>query len=391
MFLILLLIASLSFGMGIDEVLEKALEKSPLIKVIEEEVKVFEGMRISARAFPNPETRLESGFLTTTKDGKPEGKPLYLLEFNQPIPFWGVREKSEKVVLKEKESFENLVEARKREIIAQVYRDFYKSLYLKEIAKIWEENYKTAKEVEEFVRKSYELGEVTLLELLRAKREKQLAYIQYKVALSKYEASLKELSRLVGVQINDVEGNLRNYPSLKDINIEELPTVKSIRKKIESFERRIELEKSLAKPQVSVGFVVEESKGDYYGLRVSLTLKLPLFYRRQGEILQNSVLKSVFKKRLAAELLRIENRIHSIKIRLETLEKELKRLEDKVIPDAKEELSLAIKSYTNRVITLLELSDVRRRYYELLMTRAELLLNIHETYSEFIEIGGWKW
>ncbi len=390
MLILLLLISSLSFGIGIEEAMRTALEKSPQIKALEEEVKVFEGRERSAVAFPNPEVRIESGFLTNDRDGKPKGRALYLIEFNQPIPLWNVRGKSRNVVLKERESFENAVEARKREILAEVYRSFYTSLYLKEVADIWKENYDTAKEVEEFVKKAYDLGEVTLLELLRARREKDLARVRYSVALSNYRASLRELSRLIGVEVKDVEGELRSYPSLENLDLESLPTVLSIKRNIESVERRIELERALARPQLSAGFVVEDADGDYYGFRGSITLDLPLFYRRQGEILQNVALKRALKRQLEAELLRVRNRLESVRIRIETLEEELRKLEEEVIPRAREELALAIKSYTTRVITLLELSDVRRRYYELLIDRADLILSIHETYSEFIEIGGWK-
>ena len=390
MLLLLLLISSLSFGIGIEEAMRTALERNPQIKALEEEVGVFEGMERSALAFPNPEIRIESGFLTNDRDWRPKGRALYLIEFNQPIPLWNVRGKSRSVVLKEKESFQQAVEARKREILAEVYRSFYRSLYLKEVASVWEENFRTAEEVESFVKKAYELGEVTELELLRAKREKDLARVQYKVALSRYRASLRELSRLVGTEVDEVEGDLRSYPSLGEVEMESLPSVRSIRKRIERVDRQIELERALARPQLSAGFVVEDSEGEYYGLRGALTLEAPLFYRRQGEILQNLALRRALRKQLEAELLRIRTRLESVRIRIETLERELRKLEEEVIPRAREELALAIKSYTTRVITLLELSDVRRRYYELLINRADLILSIHETYAEFIEIGGWK-
>ena len=390
MFLLLLLISSLSFGIGIEEAMRTVLERSPQIKALEEEIRVFEGMERSAVAFPNPEVRVESGFLTNDRDWRPKGRTLYLIEFNQPIPLWNVRGKSRSVVLKEKESFQEAVESRKREILAEAYRSFYRSLYLREIANIWKENFQTAKEVEDFVKKAYDLGEVTELELLRAKREKDLARVQYRVALSRYRASLKELSRLLGVEVEEVEGDLRSYPSLEEVDIENLPSIQSIRRRIESVDRQIELEKALARPQLSAGFVVEDSEGEYYGLRGAITLELPLFYRRQGEILQNLALKRVLRKQLEAELLRVRTRLESVRIRMDTLERELRKLEEEVIPRAREELALAIRSYTNRVITLLELSDVRRRYYELLINRADLILSIHETYAEFIEVGGWK-
>jgi len=390
MFVVLLLIVSLSFGVNIEEAIRIALKNNPEIKALKEEMKVFEGKERSATAFPNPELRFESGFITNTKDGKPKGNTLYLLEFNQPIPIWGVREKASKVVQKEKEAFYYFLESQKRRIIAQVYRSFYKSLFLKETARIWKENYETAKEVEEFVEKAYKLGDATELELLRAKRERSIAELKLKVSLAEYEASLKDLSRLLGRKVEDVEGDLSKDFALEVINVEKLPTIVYIKKRIEAIENQIKLEKALAKPKLTAGFVLEESESNYHGLRGSFTLKLPLFYRRQGEILQNIAIKEALRRRLEAELLKVKNKIEAVRIKLETFKRELKKLEEEVIPRAEEELALAIKSYKLKVITLLELSDVRRKYYELLISRAELLFNIHKTYSEFIEIGGWK-
>ena len=390
MFLLVLLLAAVCYGETIDEVIGIALKESPRIKAIEKELDVYKGLEISASAFPNPEARLESGFVTNDRDGKPKGRIFNTLEFDQPLPLWGIREKGRRVVRKEREAFQNIVEARKREVIAEIYRKFYESLFRKEVVKVWEENLKTAEEVEEFVRKAYELGEVTPLELLRAQREKDLARIQLEIAKAKFSASLKELSALVGREIKDVEGELSAVAKPETIKTEDVPTVQALRKRVQALEEGIRLEKALAKPTVGVGFVIEDSEEGYYGLRGSLMVGLPIFYRRQGEILQKVVQKEVVRQRISAERLLIENKIKSINLRLGVILGQLEKLEKEVLPRAKEELELAIKSYRLRVITLLELSDVRRRYYELLLNRAELLRDAHSIYSEFVAIGGWR-
>lgn len=390
MFVLLLLLAGLSFGLSIEEAMRTALERSPVLKAMEERLRIFEGMERSALAFPNPDIGFESGFLTTDKRGKPSGRAVYLLEYSQPIPLWGVREKSRKVVAEEKESFRKAFEARRREILAEVYRSFFTALMRKEIVEVWRESVRTAEEVEAFVKKAYELGEVTELELFRARRESGMARVQLKIAESLYEASLKELSGLLNTEVDAVEGKLGDVPPLRETDLEEAPTVLALKKRIEAVGRLIDLEKALAKPTLSAGFVIEDSEEGYYGLRLSLSTTFPVFYRRQGEILQGIARREALSRELEAELLRLRTKLSSIKVRMETLKKEIERLDGEIIPRAKEELDLAIRSYRLRVITLLELSDVRRRYYELLVSRAELLGNLHGIYAEFIEIGGWR-
>ncbi len=390
MFILVLFMFGLSFGIGIEEAMKTALENSPEIKALEEELKVFDGMELSAGAFPNPEVRLESGFITNDKDGKPKGKAFNLMEFDQPIPLWGVRSKGRAVISEEREAFKDFAEAKKREILARVYRSFYRALTNREILRIQRENLKIAQEVEEFVKKAYNLGEVTELELLRAQREKNFALLQVNIASSEYEASLKELSALLAKEVNEVEGALDTQLYVREVDIDTLPSVLNLKKRIEAFRKRIELEKALAKPSVKLGFVVEDSEEGYYGLRGSLSFDIPVFYRRQGEILQHLYRKQTLMKRLQAEINRLTGQLASAKIRLRTLQDELRRLENIVIPSAQEELELALKSYRLRVISLLELSDVRRRYYELLVNRAQLLMSMHEVYAELVEIGGWR-
>ncbi len=389
MFFILLLFTTFSFGIGLEEAMQTALEKNPSVKAMEEEVKSFEGLFISAGAFPNPEVRLESGFITNDKNGRPEGRFLYLLEFNQPIPMWGTRSIGREVVRKERESFESAVEFRKRRLLAQVYRAFYRALWSKELLKIRKDSLRTAKAVEEFVRKAYSLGEVTELELLRAERERGIEEVQLEVARSRYRAELKVLSGLLNTDVDEVEGNLFRVPNLRDVSYEELPEVKALSKKAQAFEERIRLERARAKPSLGAGFVVEDADG-YYGLRGSLTLELPAFYRRQGEIIRYSALKRAVLSRKEARVVMLRRRIEALKLQMETLDRELKRIDNRLLPQARKELELALRSYRLGAITLLELSDVRRRYYELLIKRAELSFKMHEVYSQFIEIGGWR-
>ncbi|HHJ63740.1 MAG TPA: hypothetical protein ENJ61_02430, partial [Aquifex aeolicus] len=64
MFVLLLLLAGLSFGLSIEEAMRTALERSPVLKAMEERLRIFEGMERSALAFPNPDIGFESGFLT---------------------------------------------------------------------------------------------------------------------------------------------------------------------------------------------------------------------------------------------------------------------------------------------------------------------------------------
>ncbi len=390
MILALLFLISFGFGITLEEAINTALEKNPQIKALERRIEAFKGREISSYAFPNPEVRIESGFVTNDKDGEPKGRALFLFEFMQPIPLWGVRDKARKVVIKEKEAFEFMKEAEVRKIVGDVYEAFFEALYRKEVVSIRERELQRAKAVREFVEKTYRLGETTPLELLRSKREESIARLNLEVAKARYSASLKRLSAVVSENIESVEGDIASLLDIPFPQVESLPQIVALERQKEAILRRIFLEKSLAKPQASAGFVVEDSEEGYYGMRLALGFSFPIFYRRQGEILELQSLKEAIEEEVKARKIALENNLLALRVRIETLKEEIKKLEKEVIPRAEEELALAEKSYKLRAITLLELSDVRRRYFDLLLERSNLLLDLHRAYADLIRLGGWK-
>jgi len=389
MFLVFILLLGISFGsMGIEEALKEALKNNLELKALEKKLKAFEGRELKAIAFPNPELNFESGFITTTDSRGAKGKAVYIAEYFQPIPLWGVREKKREVVLKEKEAFFHYYEQRKKELMGKVYAEFFRSLHRKEILEIKKEELRIAKELEDFVRKSYEMGTVTPLEVLRAERERKVIEMELKIAQKEYRASLKELSVLIGKDVEEVDGDFFKVGELKIFSPEISPLVESLKSKREALERGIALEKALAKPSLGLGLMLEDSEEGYYGIRVVASSEIPLFYRRKGEILEKTFLKESVGLLMEYEKRRIRESLKALQLRYEAIREELEKLEREIIPRAEEELKLAIKSYRLGTITLFELSDIRRRYYELESKRRDLMLELHLIYSRYLSLGG---
>ncbi len=385
-----LIASATAMAIELEEAMKVGLEKNLRLQSMEREMGVFEGLKKSATAFPNPEITFESGFITTTRSASPKGRLLNLLELSQPLPLWGVRKKGREVIDLEEQAFSSELDTFRQELLGSIYRGFYESLYRKEVLRIWKEALRTADELKKFIERAYQLGETTQLEVLRISRERNLIEIKLRIAKAEYESSLRELSTLLNSDVRDVEGNLKDIKKDLSVEIGNLPQVISLKKRIKALDNRIELERALAKPVVRTGVIIEDSEAGYYGFRAVLSADIPAFYRRQGEILQSLSRKEAITKELEAVKLEIGNKLKAIKLRYEALLKEIERLDRELIPIAEEELNLALRSYRLRAITLLELSDVRNRYYELLLSRAELLRDLHRTYSEFIAIGGWR-
>jgi len=384
--LVLLLVSNL-YGLTLEEALKKAKEQNLGLKALKEELKSFEGKKVSAKALENPEFAFESGFFSTTRGSGAEGRFIYLTELSQPLPLWGVRGKRLKVVEEEEKAFREVYASSEKEVLAKVYETFHEALYRMELLKITQEELKLSKELEEFVKKSYQLGTATLLDYLRAKRERSLLLTELSLARKEYEGALRELSLLLSEEVKSVEGSLEKVEGIKAFSPEESPLVKVWNYRERALKKAIELEKALAKPSVRMGLLVEDA-GAYYGFRLTLSSDLPLLYRRKGEILEKSFLVKSVKAKREEALLKVKERLALLEEKERVLREELRRFEEELIPQAKEELEVALKSYRLGTVSFFELTDVRRRFFELLRKKAELLLLLHRLKAQYVSLGG---
>ncbi|NPA32155.1 MAG: TolC family protein [Aquificae bacterium] len=387
MVLVLLVFLGFVFGISFEEALS-LFEGSEAMKAIEEKKRALEGRVISARALRNPEFRFESGFFSTTEGG-PEGRLLYIGEITQEIPLWGVREKREKVARSEVRALVWELEGLRNGLLSDFYRAFYGALLAKEVLQIARRELKTAEGIRDFVRKAYEMGQRTELELMRAVRLYEGARLEVSRALGRYRSALRELSYYVGREVKEVEGNLYEVPEFRLPRPEETPPVLALSERVRYYTNSASLHKALALPLPRTGLMAEDA-GGYYGFRWTLSFELPLFYRNRGEILESLRMREATELELSSQKRRVSSLLSSISEREKVLRESIRRLEEVLLVRAKKELSAGMKSYRLGLISLLELSDIKRAYFSLLRERALLYAELHELYAELIKLGGMK-
>jgi len=379
---------SVSYSETFDEILKRALEESPRIKSYLFETKTAEGEIKSAQAVPNPELFVQFGRLYSQTDEN--GLNITELSIHQPLKLWGTRKKAVEKALLKKSAYDSLFVFKKREFTGDLYSAFYSALYSKKLLQIKEKEYKITKDIYEFVKKSYELGEETKLNLFRAEKDLKIAGLELEQARTEYSVSLQKLSSLAGFEIKDVEGNLGITKQIKDIPLEELPEINYLQKTIQSIEKSIQLQKALAKPQIGIEFSASEDEVDLgkYDFGIGITASIPVFYRNQGEIVSLVYRKKSYLNLLQQKKLIYKAKIKSLKDRYALLIKQIKELNKQVIPSITQALELGRKSFKLREITLFELSDIRKQYIQTLIYRASLLNETHRIYGEYIKIGG---
>jgi len=280
-----------------------------------------------------------------------------------------------------------------RNILAgQIYKGYYNAIYIKKQIEIKEKELKNLKELLLFIKKSYQLGETIPLDLLRVEKDLQIVKIQIENLKAQYKTALNNLSSIVGKQIKNVEGNIYELDKTKPIKIEDLPLIKYYSLLAESYNKLILRQKSLAKPQISVGFIAQEDAVDLgkYEFGISISSTIPVFYKNEGEIISiTNQKKSILEKQRQTKL-NYKAQIESIFHQYNLIKQQLFILEQNTITKIKEALELAEKGFKLRTISFFEYSNIRKQYFETLLYKASLANQAHQLYGEYIKIGGTK-
>lgn len=373
-----------AYAETLQEVVAKSLENK-LIKGKEYELKSVEGEILKAKVFANPEVYTEFGRLISKKDSSAS---LTELSISQPLSLYGSRQFRIGEASYLYESAKYGFETFKREFVSEVYLLFYEALYNKQLLELSKQELTFSEDIFNFVKKTYELGEISKIDFLRSEKDYNLAKINYEKQQLAYKQSLEKLSATVGSVINDVEGDFLSIPSIKDIDFMSLSDFKSIEANIKALTNQENFYKSLAKPQVSVGFISREIFRSNYEAGMFLSVSLPVFNRYIGEVVSAKNKKAYFENYLDYSVKNYEIRLNSIKKTDTVLREQLKDLQDRVIPALNQQLQLANKSYKLKVITLFELTNIKNEYYQALRYKLELVNQLHKNYSEYIKIGG---
>ncbi|WP_457640111.1 TolC family protein [Persephonella sp.] len=388
-FVICLLFTAVSYGESFDQLIKKVLQESPYIQSLEKLKEEGKGAVKTAKLLPNPEANITFGRLYSQTDS---GFALTDFYISQPLKLWGSRKFSIEKAKQYQQYLEYQVEALKNSYIGELYQLFFRALYKKESVLSAQKSLNIARKSFQFIRDSYKLGEESKINFLRARRELEKAELEYQKAVLEYKTALKELSAKAGFTVDKVEGSLDKLPALRSIDIEKLPYTASLQSEIKQIDKEIQLQKALAKPQISVEFVGGEDPVDLgkYEFGIGITSTIPVFNRNQGEILKLSAKKSSLHSRLNYEKRRLLSYIEKISEGIKLFSRQVKEIDRKVIPQLEEGIKLAEESLKLREITPFEFYNWKSEYIQTINYRLGLLNEIHQLYGEYIKIGGLK-
>ena len=248
---------------------------------------------VTARQLPNPDLDVIGGPVRPRGPGGPDGHALGIT-FAQPLDYAGVRTVRAQVADLGSEGAEAAVRTLRRSLYARVKVLFFQVLQRQEQLRIAEEELLALQQIRDRVNLRVQLGEAPRLDLIRADTEVLNARRNRDSSMVRVEQARGSLAVLVGLpqgeplRLEGVLPALVTMPSLAGIRDRALrsnPELGQLEAEQRRARARVELEQRLRTPQVRLlaGHDVEPDQSRW---RLGLSIPLPLFNQRQGQILE---------------------------------------------------------------------------------------------------------
>jgi cobalt-zinc-cadmium efflux system outer membrane protein len=248
---------------------------------------------VTARQLPNPDLDVITGPVRPRGAGGPDGHALGIT-FAQPLDYAGVRTVRAQVADLGSEGAEAAVRSLRRSLYARVKTLFFQVLQRQEQLRIAEEELLALQQIRDRVNLRVQLGEAPRLDLIRADTEVLNARRNRDSSAVRVEQARGSLAVLVGLPQGEplrLEGALPPLvavPSIGDIRDRVLrnnPELVQLDAEQRRARARVELEQRLRTPQVRV-LAGHDVEPDQTRWRLGLSIPLPLFNQRQGQILE---------------------------------------------------------------------------------------------------------
>lgn len=361
---------------GLETIVELALAKNPVVSLAEGTIEQQKGQQTAAGAYPNPTVSGFGGHGNLQDTGRAGIGPILdrqsLTEYNftvgQPIEWPALRAARQRVAdLGLATANVGMLETRLN-LASQVKVAFYDLLLAQQDADLAKQNLDTVEGVARIVKARVKSGEAPQFESIKAEVEVLKARQQLARADNLVRISRVAVDTLTGGALGpsySIYGEFRNIP--RDLQIEGLmnrmmdqhPTIQRLLKSVEQSDWKIQFERQARIPTLTVN-------GSYWreigreAVQGGLSIPVPLWYRRQGEIASSLGAK----RRDEAELLRTRNELgravyqHYQDVRTTA---ELIDVFDKgLLKQAQEALRLAQFSFQQGASSLLEVLDAQR-------------------------------
>ena len=351
----------------LQEIIDLTLTHNPTIEVSKGLLEEKAGEELTAQSYPNPSFGVQSGW---GKVRDPTGRSLIERYFSlsQPLEWPGTRAARQQAAEAQVNSAQAGFEGTQLNVRAQVKRTFYELLLAQTLADLASRLLNNVKDLERAVKHRVESGEAPPFELVKVDVEllqvqKQMSQTNGNVRTSK--AALNYLTAGNLGEAFAIEGKFQskkanlNEQRMMEEAFQHHPEVRKFQKLIDVANARYDQEQHARVPNVTISGAYQRDAGRE-GVLGGLSVPLPLWYQRQGEIAKalgirrqaeaNLRQAQIFLRKGIAEQMQISR----------TVSVQINAFEQGLLKQAKEAVRIARTSFKFGEAGLLDVLDAQR-------------------------------
>lgn len=364
---------------SLSQILDIAIERNPLLAGAKGTMEQSRGQQVAAGAYPNPSfiTSAGPGAIRDPSNGAHIFEHTFVVQ--QPLEWLGKRQARQEVADAGVEGASAGLDETRLNVAADVKVAFYQLLLAQRDAELATQNMTLVEEVFRTVKARVAAGEATSFDALKAnvelqKAQKEVARTTNTVVVAKSRINTLSAGAL-GKQFS-IEGDFQSLRREIDVDrlvaqtFEQHPALRRFSKLAEQADHAVRLERESRIPNVSLLGEYHREAGDE-SFTAGLSVPVPLWYRRQGEI--QSALG--VKHRAEAEKLRAQNELEQAITQyaqeVRTAQDQLQVFETGLLKQAEQTLRVARRSFRYGAASLLEVLDAQRVYRQTLSEYAQ--------------------
>jgi len=359
----------------LNTVIDLALERNPIMAGAQGSMRQSRGQQVAAGAYLNPSISGSAGRGSIRDPSTGVTITERMVTVQQPLEWQGKRRARQQAADAGVAGASAAMEEARLHVIAEAKVAFYRVLFAQRDAELASQNLTMVEEVLRTVKARVAAGEATPFETMKATVEVQKAkkeFARAKNALVVVRAKLDMVTAgTLGRQFS-IQGDFEplqqglDPEALTARALDQHPTLRRLSKLVEQAEFSATLERESRIPNVTLQGNYHREAGDE-SIVAGLSVALPLWYRRQGEI--ETALGA--RHRAEAERLRAQNEIAQAITQhvqdVHTANEQLQVFETGLLKQAEQTLKVARISFQQGAASLLDLLDAQRVHRETLL------------------------
>ncbi len=353
----------------LQQALDTAFEKSPVLRAGKAELQEVASRQLGAETFPyNPVLSLE-----LAERSGPGGSTIDRgLSLSQEIEVAGQRRQRIAIADQELAAAQAMLIRDQRLLAFQVEAAFALAVRERELLSVAQTDTTLARQVLDFSRRRLEQGAATQIEVNLAQASAGRAERSLQRAQASYASARSRLAEVAGATPQappEPVGDL-HFPEAETLPLEDLlkqavdnrGDFKAAERRQWAAEAAIRLALAQRRPNLVIGSFLqrEESTDDIFG--ATMGLSLPLFNRNQGRIAESRATRERIRHRRAALRLAIEQEVVQALGNLHAALTGAQHLRDQVLGTLEENIDLLQRSFESGRIGATEVVTLRREF-----------------------------